>query len=107
MTLDGEEFIDRFLRHVLPAGFHRIRFAGFLSNSRKTANLRLIHKLRGSVYNGNPFRKMSMADLILSFYGKDICSCPKCSGRLLPFPRGIPLAGLEHFLKDFRISQIE
>ncbi len=32
MTLDGDEFIRRFLMHVLPDGFHRIRYYGFLGN---------------------------------------------------------------------------
>ena len=32
MTLPAMEFIRRFLLHVLPAGFHRIRYYGFLGN---------------------------------------------------------------------------
>jgi hypothetical protein len=32
MTLSSEEFIRRFLLHVLPRGFHRIRYYGFLGN---------------------------------------------------------------------------
>jgi Putative transposase len=43
MTLDSGEFIRRFLIHVLPDGFHRIRYYGFLSNchrSRKLAQCR-------------------------------------------------------------------
>ena len=32
MTLDADEFIRRFLFHVLPDGFHRIRYYGFLGN---------------------------------------------------------------------------
>jgi hypothetical protein len=32
MTLDANEFIRRFLIHVLPDGFHRIRYFGFLGN---------------------------------------------------------------------------
>ena len=33
MTLDADEFIRRFLLHVLPDGFHRIRHFGFLANA--------------------------------------------------------------------------
>jgi hypothetical protein len=39
MTLAADEFIRRFLIHVLPPGFHRIRHYGLLSASARTANL--------------------------------------------------------------------
>jgi hypothetical protein len=32
MTLSADQFIERFLLHVLPSGFHRIRYYGFLAN---------------------------------------------------------------------------
>jgi Putative transposase len=35
MTLDTHEFIRRFLMHVLPAGFHRIRYYGFLTSQTR------------------------------------------------------------------------
>jgi len=39
MTLESEEFIRRFLIHVLPRGFQRIRFFGLLSNRKRKARL--------------------------------------------------------------------
>ncbi len=39
MTLETDEFIRRFLIHVLPSGFHRIRHYGLLANSRRRDNL--------------------------------------------------------------------
>jgi hypothetical protein len=39
MTLSAEEFMRRFLLHVLPAGFHRIRHYGLLANGTRNANL--------------------------------------------------------------------
>jgi hypothetical protein len=39
MTLDAEEFIRRFLLHVLPLGFVRIRYFGFLANRNRTHNI--------------------------------------------------------------------
>ena len=39
MTLDAGEFIRRFLLHVLPRGFRRIRHFGFLANAGRTAKL--------------------------------------------------------------------
>jgi len=45
MTLAPEEFMRRFLLHVLPAGFHRIRHYGLLANGTRTANLALARAL--------------------------------------------------------------
>ena len=39
MTLPADEFIRRFLLHVLPKGFHRIRHYGLFANSERKANL--------------------------------------------------------------------
>ena len=45
MTLDAHEFIRRFLIHVLPNGFHRIRHYGLLASGVKADNLVLARKL--------------------------------------------------------------
>jgi hypothetical protein len=39
MTLSPDEFIRRFLLHVLPSGFHRIRHVGLLANGRRRDHL--------------------------------------------------------------------
>ena len=46
-TLEAGEFIRRFLLHVLPDGFMKIRHFGFLSNRRKKANVQLCRELIG------------------------------------------------------------
>ena len=45
MTLDPHEFIRRFLMHVLPAGFHRIRYYGFLTSQSRARNVARIREL--------------------------------------------------------------
>jgi hypothetical protein len=45
MTLAADEFIRRFLLHVLPRGFHRIRHYGLLASSARKANLALARAL--------------------------------------------------------------
>ena len=45
MTLDTNEFIRRFLLHVLPRGFHRVRHYGLLAGSARKASLTLARKL--------------------------------------------------------------
>ena len=48
MTLATGEFIRRFLMHVLPKGFHRIRHYGLLANGQRTANIAKARKLLGA-----------------------------------------------------------
>ena len=45
MTLDTSEFIRRFLMHVLPSGFHRIRYYGFLTCQTRAKNIERIREL--------------------------------------------------------------
>ncbi|MBD9668854.1 IS91 family transposase [Variovorax sp. VRV01] len=47
MTLDADEFMRRFLLHVLPGGFHRIRHYGFLANGNRATSLARIRELLG------------------------------------------------------------
>lgn len=44
MTLGLNEFIRRFLQHILPEGFQKIRFYGWMARNVRTANLRIIRK---------------------------------------------------------------
>lgn len=89
-TVTGDEFIGLFMQHVLPKGFSRVRFSGFLSNCCKTKKLKLIHKLRNTVFIPNPVKGKTMAELMLLLYNRDICTCPQCSGHVIQFPRGRP-----------------
>ena len=47
MTLDPDEFIRRFLLHVLPKGFHRIRHYGLLASAGRKANVARARELLG------------------------------------------------------------
>ena len=48
MRLSTNEFIRRFLIHVLPDGFHRIRHYGFLASSRRKSNIAKVRALLGA-----------------------------------------------------------
>ena len=98
LTVKGTDFIGLFLQHVLPSGFHRVRFYGYLNNAEKNKKLKLIHRLRNSVYQGDPYRSMNTAELLMALYGKDICHCPTCSGILISYPRGMPWTRVQSLL---------
>ena len=82
LRLSGEEFIGRFLLHILPQGVHRVRSSGFLANCVKAKRLTLIGKLRDAPYKGNPTKGKSMAEILMKIYGTDICHCPVCQSRI-------------------------
>lgn len=54
MTITAEEFLRRFLLHVLPHGFVRIRFFGFLANRRRKTLLPLCQQLLHMAAGGSP-----------------------------------------------------
>ena len=49
MSLATDEFIRRFLIHILPSGFHRIRHFGLFANHHRIKNLQCIRRLLGEV----------------------------------------------------------
>jgi len=56
-TLDGQEFVQRFLTHVPPRGFVRIRSYGFLGNRNRKKNLERARQLIGQVPQAEPLRE--------------------------------------------------
>ena len=92
MTLDAEEFIRRFLLHVLPKGFRKIRYFGFLSPRYKTRNIQTIRKLLNEDPEGYILpEKESTEEMMLRLTGKDIRKCPKCEkGRMVQLYELLP-----------------
>ena len=82
LLLSGEEFIRRFLLHILPKGFSRIRYGGYLANTRRKKNLKLIRKITGTAERPNPLFGMGIRDRLKAIFGIDICCCPVCSGEM-------------------------
>jgi predicted Zn-ribbon and HTH transcriptional regulator len=78
MTLDAQEFIHRFLLHVLPDGFMRIRHFGFLANRAKKHALPQCRKLLGLSSALLKLPKKSAQDLLLELTGIDLSRCPRC-----------------------------
>ncbi len=83
MTLPADEFLRRFLLHVLPGGFVRIRHFGFLANRGRTAKLARCRALLAAVPPPVPAVSESVATLLRRLTGVDIEACPVChAGRL-------------------------
>ena len=78
MTLDAQEFIRRFLLHVLPDGFMRIRHFGFLANRTKKHSLPQCRKLLGLNPALPEIPNQSAHDLLRELTGTDLSRCPRC-----------------------------
>ena len=80
MTLRADEFIRRFLLHVLPGGFRRIRHFGFLANAHRTARLVTIRALLAvpAPAVDAPPTDYRTRYALLTGRSLDICSC--CGG---------------------------
>jgi len=81
LTLSGVEFIRRFLMHVLPKGFVKIRNYGFLSNSIKTKCLRIIRTQTRNLKNKAELADLKTDALLLILFGIDVHLCPKCNSK--------------------------
>ena len=78
ITLSHKEFIRRFLMHVLPSGFQKIRYYGFLNNRMKSRNLKLIFRIQGRQRFRQRYAGMSMAELLKAVWNIDLSICPEC-----------------------------
>jgi len=90
MPLDAHEFIRRFLLHVIPKGFVRVRHFGFLANRSKS----LLSKCRRLLDLGPVPPKLpqkSVHELMLQLTGIDITRCPLCQKGTLVFLADLPV----------------
>jgi Putative transposase/Transposase zinc-binding domain len=85
MTLEASEFLRRFLQHVLPAGFVRIRHYGFLANRCRREKVALCRGLLGVTTSSEPGPPSGLAALIRGITPVRCAAlCPACGeGRMV------------------------
>jgi len=88
MTLSADEFIRRFLLHVLPAGFHRIRYYGFLGNRYRKEKLQQCRHLLGMILlepgSSTEVAELDYRDRYQALTGSSLWECPACHrGRMI------------------------
>jgi hypothetical protein len=96
MTLDGREFLRRFLLHAVPSGFMRIRHFGLLANRVRAENLAACRRLLSpppSPVDVLPTLLVALSLIAAPLPGAtDHACCPACGrGRLIPGPHLSPL----------------
>ena len=81
MTLDVDEFIRRFLIHILPDGFHRIRHYGLFANANRAGNIALARRLLGVP---DPAPSSGESDGTENRHeDSEWNTCPCCGGRMV------------------------
>ena len=81
MTLDAGEFIRRFLVHVLPDGFQRIRYYGFMGNRYRKQKLARCRELLGMQQSDTPAKPKEgrdYRDKVEELTGVSLRECPFC-----------------------------
>lgn len=97
MALNASEFIRRFLMHILPDGFMKIRHYGILSNRSRKTKLAACKALLGVCHPDSPQNsKESWQELLTRITGRDPRLCPYCSKGRMTFkevlnPSALPL----------------
>ena len=81
-TISGIEFIRRFLMHVLPKRFVRIRHYGLLCTRTKTRHLTLCRNLLGCKQYLSKLKDMETPQILETLYGIKVTVCKCCGGHL-------------------------
>jgi hypothetical protein len=93
MTLKADEFMRRFLLHVLPDGFKRIRSYGWLANCHRAAQLAVYRRLLGvePPATALPVEGEDYRDRYLRLTGRSLRDCPVCGkGQMVRLEGGVP-----------------
>lgn len=92
MRLNAMEFIRRFLLHVLPYRFMKIRYYGFLANICKQKSVLLIRRLIGKAMEVEIFIKETLQEKVHRLTGRDIFLCTHCEKGQMLFTGMLPSA---------------
>ena len=84
VSISGEEFLRRFLMHVPPKRFVRIRHYGLLSSRNKRSKITLCRNLLGCKKYLSRLKDLDAPAIIRLLYNKDVCKCSSWGGRIIP-----------------------
>ncbi|MBA3886980.1 MAG: transposase [Acidobacteria bacterium] len=105
MTLAASEFIRRLLLHVLPAGFHRIRYYGFLGARHRREKLARCRQLLGTPTSAPPDAATAGTDdrdRVEALTGSSLRVCPACHhGEMIVIERLLPVSRAGFVNPDF------
>jgi len=87
ITMEADEFIRRFMQHILPCGFYKIRYFGILAICNIKSKLAQCLHLIGETAYFPVLEGLTAMEVWQIISGKDLFRCPKCSkGRMISQP---------------------
>lgn len=81
INLTHDEFIRRFLQHVLPKGFQKIRYYGLLTNSMKKKRLDIVFRIQNHRRFTSKYCGMDHDAMLYEMFHIDVHICPCCGKR--------------------------
>ncbi len=78
LPVKAEEFIRRFLLHILPSGFMKIRYYGFLAHANKKVSIPLLRQLINPDAELAEELTETVEEMMLRLTGEDLSLCPEC-----------------------------
>jgi hypothetical protein len=104
MTINAEEFIRRFLLHVIPDSYKRIRHFGFLANRCKKRGLQKCRELLGLCSELPQIsEEETLQEKMLRLTGTDITECPRCKQGHMKRVMELPIP-LTYLSREFPIA---
>ena len=95
LTVNSEEFIRRYLLHILPGGFMKIRYFGFLANTNKKECIPLIQRLINPDLKFTEKQTETIQEMMLRLTGTDISRCPECGKGKMIYIEDLPETSLD------------
>ncbi len=84
MALEAICFIGRFLQHILPCGYYKIRYYGIFSSIHAKTTMQQCFALLGSSPGISQYEGQEMSEILCLITGHDITKCPQCkTGRMI------------------------
>ena len=90
MKISAHEFIRRFLLHVLPENFMKIRYFGFLSHRNKKQSAKIIRQLIDPDATLPQKIEETYLEMMQRLTGQDLLCCPNCKKGRLPIIKELP-----------------
>ncbi|MFC1853138.1 IS91 family transposase [candidate division CSSED10-310 bacterium] len=107
MTITSDEFIRRFLIHIMPKDFMRIRYYGFLANRAKKKDLPICRELLKVKAPKPTTQQKTTVELLMEVIGVDVTKCPRCKKGTMKMITEIPSLKKHFSLSDvFHLSPI-
>jgi hypothetical protein len=95
ITVKAEEFIRRFLLHILPSGFMKIRYFGFLAHTNKKASIPLLRQLINPDKEFTAKLSETVQEIMLRVTGVDVTLCPECGQGTMVCVESLSVQGLD------------